>query len=278
MPLVSLNPLLQEAEREKRAVGAFNVSGIEMIYGVMQAAEAPQTPVILQVAQKRLATTPLPLLGKAMLAAAEQSPLPVCVHLDHGETEDCVRLALDLGFSSVMYDGSLLPTAEGIRRTAEMARLAHGYGASCEGEIGVLGRSETGEETGARYPDPEEAVLFAAETGVDALAVAIGNAHGVYAGTPVFHFEVLDRIREKCAVPLVLHGGTGSSEENFRRCIASGVRKINIATALFQAAAGAAMEAGPDYFAMSRAAVAAVRRVTEEHIHIFGVRTGGQDR
>lgn len=277
MALVSLTPLLREAELEGRAVGAFNVSGIEMIYGVMQAAEALRTPVILQVAEKRLATTPLPMIGRAMIAAAERSPLPICVHLDHGETEDCIRLALDLGFSSVMYDGSLLPMEEGLRNTAGMVRLAHAYGATCEGEIGVLGRSETGEETGARFTDPEEAVRFAGETGVDALAVAIGNAHGVYAGTPVFHFEVLDRIREKCGVPLVLHGGTGSSEGNFTRCIASGVRKINIATALFQAAAGAARAAEPDFFAMSRAQVEAVRQVAEQHIHIFGVRTGGND-
>ena len=275
MPLVSMTSLLAEAEKENRAVGAFNVSGVEMIYGVTQAAEALNTPVILQVAEKRLATTPLPLLGKAMIAAAERSPLPMAVHLDHGETEDCVRLALDLGFSSVMFDGSLLPTEESIRRTSAMVRLAHDYGATCEGEIGILGRSETGEDTGGRYTDPAEAVFFAGETGVDALAVAIGNAHGVYEGTPVFHFEVLERIREKSDVPLVLHGGTGASRDNFIRCIASGVRKINIATALFQAAARAAQAAEEDYFAISRAMLAAVRQVTEQHIRIFGIRTGG---
>ena len=132
-----------------------------------------------------------------MTAAAERCPLPIAVHLDHGETEECIRTALDIGFSSVMFDGSLLPVEESIRRTEAVARLAHGYGATCEGEIGILGRSETGEETGGRYTDPEEAVWFAGETGVDALAVAIGNAHGVYAGTPVFHFEVLEKIRER---------------------------------------------------------------------------------
>ena len=276
MSLVSLTPLLQEAEREHRAVGAFNVSGIEMIYGVMQAAEALQTPVILQVAEKRLGSTPLPMLGKAMIAAAEQSPLPVAVHLDHGETADCIQLALDLGFSSVMFDGSLLPTEEIIQRTRSMVLLAHRYHATCEGEIGVLGKTESGEATDARFTNPDEAVFFAAETGVDALAVAIGNAHGVYEGTPVFHFDVLDRIREQSVVPLVLHGGTGSSEDNFIHCIASGVRKINIATALFQAAAHAAHTEQEDYFAMSRAMVSAVQDVTAQHIHIFGVRKGGR--
>ena len=269
MPLVSLTPLLARAEKEKRAVGAFNVSGIEMIYGVMRAAEETGTPVVLQVAEKRLATTPLPVLGKAMIAAAESSELPVAVHLDHGETEDCVRLALDLGFSSVMFDGSLLPTEESIRRTAAMAELAHRCGATCEGEIGALGRSESGEERRASYTDPEEALIFARETGVDALAVAIGNAHGLYTGTPVFHFEVLDAIRAGSDIPLVLHGGTGSCEENFRRCIASGVRKINIATALFRAAARAAREAEEEYFAMSRAVADAVYRTAEEHILLF---------
>lgn len=276
MPLVNMAPLLAEAEAEKRAVGAFNVSGIEMIVGVLQAAEETGTPVILQVAEKRLETTPLPMLGKAMIAAAERSSLPIAVHLDHGETEACVRLALDLGFSSVMFDGSLLEIGESIRRTADMVRLAHGYSATCEGEIGVLGMSETGQKTAARYTDPEEAVRFAGETGVDALAVAIGNAHGVYSGTPTFHFEVLERIREKSRVPLVLHGGTGASEGNFRRCIDSGVRKINIATALFQAASRGARTAGENYFAMSRSMEEAVKAVALAHIRIFGVR-GGQN-
>ena len=275
MSLVSLTPLLQAAERENRAVGAFNVSGIEMINGVMQAAEANHTPVVLQVAEKRLASTPLPLLGKAMISAAEHSSLPICVHLDHGETEQCIQMALDLGFSSVMFDGSLLATQDSIQRTSAMVRLAHRYQASCEGEIGVLGKTESGESREARYTDPEEAVDFARETWVDALAVAIGNAHGIYEGTPVFHFEVLERIREQCSVPLVLHGGTGSSTDNFERCISCGVRKINIATALFQAAAHAAHAEKEDYFAMSSAMVSAVRKIVEEHIHIFGVREGG---
>ena len=244
MPLVNLEPLLREAEEEKRAVGSFNVSGIEMINGVLQAAEELKTPVILAVAEKRLATTPLEILGKAMISAAEHASLPIAVHLDHGETEACLRKALDLGFSSVMFDGSLLPTEESLARTGAMVRMAHEYGATCEGEIGVLGQTETGEKTQARYTDPEEALFFARETGVDALAVAIGNAHGVYEGTPVFHFEVLEQIRARSRVPLVLHGGTGSSEGNFTRCIASGVRKINIATASFQAAARMTMPEG----------------------------------
>ena len=276
MPLVNMAPLLREAEREKRAVGAFNVSGIEMIFGALQAAEELNTPVILQVAQKRLASTPLVMLGKAMVSAAEHSSLPVAVQLDHGETEDCIRLALDLGFSSVMFDGSLLPVAESIRKTEAMVRLAHTYQATCEGEIGVLGKTETGEKTEVCFTDPEEAVMFARETGVDALAIAIGNAHGVYRGTPVFHFEIVDQIREKADVPLVLHGGSGSSESNFVQAIASGIRKINIATALFQAAAHAAKSAEEDYFAMSKSEVAAVRDIVRQHIRIFGVRQGGK--
>lgn len=271
MPLVNMTPLLRQAKEENRAVGAFNVSSVEMIYGVMQAAEALHTPVILQVAEKRLATTPLSLLGPAIVAAARQSSLPIAAHLDHGETEECVAQALDLGFSSVMFDGSLLPTEESVRRTSAAVRMAHAYGATCEGEIGVLGRGENGEVAAARYTDPDEAVWFAEQTGVDALAVAIGNAHGVYEGTPVFHFEVLESIRERSDVPLVLHGGTGSSEANFRRCIASGVRKINIATAFFMAAADAARQAPPHYFEMSGAVVRAVREIAETHIRLFGV-------
>ena len=153
-----------------------------------------------------------------------------------------------------------------------MVELARSYGASVEAEIGSLGRTETGEETMASYTSPEDAVRFARETGVDALAVAIGNAHGVYAGTPTFHFEVLDAIRAECATPLVLHGGSGSCTDNFRRCIDSGVRKINIATAIFMASARAARSAEKDdWFAISRAMTDAVAEVVMEHIRIFGI-------
>ena len=273
MALTDIRILLKEAAEDRRAVGAFNVCSIEMIYGCVTAAEELDTPIILQVAESRLQTTPLFILGPAMIAAAKSASVPIAVQFDHGKSMDRIREALDLGFTSIMFDGSSLPMEENIEKTRFFADLAHRYGAACEGEIGSLGVGEAGETQKAAFTDPDEAVIFAERTGVDALAVAIGNAHGVYAGTPVFHFEVLQKIREKSGIPLVLHGGSGSGEEQFRRCIRDGVQKINIATANFMADARArARTGGEDFFAMSRAALEAVRLTTREHIRIFGIR------
>lgn len=274
MALVNMKELLRQADVQGRAVGAFNVSSIEMICGVTAAAESMHTPVILQIAQARLSTTPLPMLGRAMRAAAENAQVPIALHLDHGQSMDCIQTALDLGFTSVMYDGSALPLDENIRHTREVVRLAGRYGAAVEAEIGHLGRTEDGEIIAGApaYTRPDDAISFADQTQVDALAVAIGNAHGVYTGTPTFHFEVLEEIRARCATPLVLHGGTGASKANFRRCIECGVRKINIATAIYMASAKAARSvASDDWFAISRAVTEAVQAVTQEHIRIFGV-------
>ena len=273
MALSGLKTLLEEAGREGRAVGAFNVASVEMILGCVEAAEETSTPIILQAAEVRLAATPLDILGPAMLGAARAARVPVAVHLDHGKTEKTIRRALDMGFTSVMFDGSSLPMEENVALTRRFADMAHACGAFAEGEIGSLGAGEGGEGGRPACTDPEEAALFAARTGVDALAVAIGNAHGIYAGTPDFRFDILSGITARSNVPLVLHGGTGSGEERFRRCIRGGIRKINIATAIFMADARARAETGgQDYFAMSRAAREAVRRTAEEHIRIFGIR------
>ena len=273
MALTDIRLLLKEAAEDRRAVGAFNVCSIEMIYGCVTAAEELATPIILQVAESRLETTPLFILGPAMISAAKAASVPIAVQFDHGKNMDRIREALELGFTSIMYDGSSLPMEENIRNTRFFADLAHQYGAACEGEIGCLGVGEAGEIQKAAFTDPDEALIFAERTGVDALAVAIGNAHGVYKGTPVFHFEVLQKIREQSSIPLVLHGGSGSGEEQFRKCIRDGVQKINIATANFMADARArARTGGEDFFAMSRAALEAVRLTTREHIRIFGIR------
>lgn len=272
MSLVNMKELLQEARAQNRAVGAFSVSSIDMICGVVRAAEALDTPVILQVAQVRLPHSPLQVIGPAMLAAAHRARVPVAVHLDHGLTEDCIREALGLGFTSVMFDGSRLPMAENIARTREIAHLAAGYGASVEAEIGVVGKTETGAALTAQCADPEEAVRFARETGVDALAVAIGNAHGVYEGTPELRFDVLERMQGRCGdTAFVLHGGTGISDADFRRAISLGMHKINIATASFMAVHQAAQGAR-DYFDMSARMTAAAEAVARQHIEIFGIR------
>lgn len=272
MSLASMRELLQEARAQKRAVGAFSVSSIDMITGVVRAAEALNTPVILQVAQVRLPHSPLHVIGPAMLAAARAARVPVAVHLDHGMTEDCIRSALDIGFTSVMFDGSRLPMAENIARTQAVIRLAEGYGAAVEAEIGVVGKTETGAALTAKCADPEEAVRFVRETGVDALAVAIGNAHGVYEGMPELRFDVLESMQGRCGdTAFVLHGGTGISDEDFRRAIALGMHKINIATASFMAVHQAAQGA-KDYFDMIGSMSAAAEAVARRHIGIFGIR------
>lgn len=271
MSLVTMRELLRHARAENRAVGAFSVSSVDMICGVVRAAEALKTPVILQVAQVRLPHSPLHVIGPAMLTAARNAAVPVGVHLDHGTTEDCIREALELGFTSVMFDGSRLPMEENIARTQAVIHLAEHYGAAVEAEIGVVGKTETGEALTARCADPEEAVRFVSETGVDALAVAIGNAHGVYEGTPELRFDVLESMQGRCGdTAFVLHGGTGISDADFRRAISLGMHKINIATASFMAVHQAAQGA-KDYFAMIGSMSAAAEAVARRHIAIFGI-------
>lgn len=271
MSLANMRELLDEARRQGRAVGAFSVSSIEMITGVIRAAEALDTPVILQVAQVRLPWSPLHVLGPAMLSAARAAAVPVAVHLDHGTTVDCIRQALELGFTSVMYDGSRLPMDENIACTREVVALAARYGAAVEAEIGVVGKTESGAALTAVCADPEESLRFARETGVDALAVAIGNAHGVYEGAPRLRFSVLEAMQGRCDTALVLHGGTGISDADFRRCISLGMHKINIATASFMAVHQAA-QGTQDYFSMLESMRAAAEAVARHHISVFGVR------
>ena len=275
MALANMRDLLRQADAQKRAVGAFNVSTIEMMCGVVKAAEELQTPVILQVAQIRLATTPLPLLGRAMYEAASRAKVPVALHLDHGTTMDCIQLALDLGFTSVMYDCSMLPFEENVRRIREMAKKAHAAGCSLEAEIGHVGSNGSAEEDIARsvYTRPEDALRFAQESGCDALAVAIGTAHGVYAKAPKLDLDCLGAIAAACSCPLVLHGGSGLSEEQFRACVAGGISKINIFTHNNLVAARAAhahFTERTGAFELMPFVTDAVKQETMNHIRIFG--------
>ncbi len=271
-----MNELLAEAEKENRAVGAFSVGNMEMILGVLAGAEAAGTPVILQIAEVRLKHSPLELIGPMMLAAASASPLKIAVHLDHGLSLETIQTALDLGFTSVMFDGSSLPFPENLARTKEIAALAHKYGAAAEAELGIVGGNEgDGASLAANCTDPNEAERFAAETGIDALAVAIGNAHGRYRQPPKLRFDVLDEIARRTKVPLVLHGGSGIPPEDFRRAIHMGIRKVNIATAGFEAITCAAKDyltsaEAPSYFGLNEAMTAGVRDNVLRHLNIFG--------
>ncbi len=275
MPLVTLKELISRAENNKIAVGAFSVGNMEMILGAVRAAEEMKTPIIIQIAEVRLPTSPLEIIGPMMIAAAENSSVDICVHLDHGLSFETVQKALDLGFSSVMIDGSALSLEENIKLTRKVVAAANDYGASVEAELGVVGGNEgDGKGHEIKYTDPTTADNFCKETGVDALAVAIGNAHGHYKVAPELRLDVLKQIDDSCDTPLVLHGGTGITPETFRKCIRNGVRKINIATASFDAVVNGAKKTIDDngnYFKMSQNIADEVYENIKKHIQIFNM-------
>lgn len=232
--LVNMRDLLADAEEGNYAVGSFSVANMEMVLGVLKAAEELSAPVILQIAEVRLKQSPLEVIGPLMVAAAENAQTPVAVHFDHGKTLEKIGQALDLGFTSVMFDGSHLPLDENIAMTKRVMEMAEEYDAAVEAEIGCVGGSEDGsEDIAVNCTKPEDAVKFEQETGVDALAIAIGNAHGNYKSTPKLRFDILQKVDELTDTPLVLHGGTGISPDDFVKCSKTGIKKINIATATF---------------------------------------------
>ena len=234
MPLVNMKDLLLDAQKGGYAVGSFSIANMEMILGVIKAAEETKSPIILQIAEVRLNHSPLHIIGPTMIAAAKNAKVPVAVHLDHGTTLECIGQALDLGFTSVMFDGSHLDVEENIAMTKKVIEMAKPYGAAVEAEIGCVGGSEDGSvDIAMRCTSPAQAKHFYEETKVDALAIAIGNAHGFYKEAPELRFDILEQVRDAVSVPLVLHGGTGIEIEDFIRCHQSGIKKINIATATF---------------------------------------------
>lgn len=234
MALVKMKDLLRRAEEKNIGCGAFSVGNMEMVRGAIRAAEELDTPIILQIAEARLKNSPLHLMGPMMVQAAKEAKVDVAVHLDHGLTFETVDKALELGFTSVMLDASTLPFEENIARVKAVVEKARKYGATVEAELGLVGGSEDGScDHGIRCTDPDDAVVYARETGIDALAVAIGNAHGNYPVAPTLAFDVLEKIHEKVDIPLVLHGGSGITDKDFQKAISLGIRKVNIATASF---------------------------------------------
>ncbi|NMP38024.1 MAG: ketose-bisphosphate aldolase [Clostridiales bacterium] len=275
MALVTLGELIKRAEKSNCAVGAFSVGNLEMVLGAVRAAEETNTPIILQIAEVRLKTSPLELMGPLMLAAAKNSSVDIAVHLDHGLTRGCIDKALEIGFTSVMLDASLLAFEENIKATESVIEKARAYGASVEAELGVVGGNEGGGNAHKiLYTQPALAKEFCERTGIDALAVAIGNAHGNYPVLPALRFDVLEKIASLTDTPLVLHGGTGITADMFRTAISLGIRKINIATASFDALAGHAKEycSGTEkanYFELSTAMAKGVYENVRKHIEIF---------
>lgn len=227
--LVNLREILWLAQNHNFAVGAFNTPNLECINAVLAAAEKLNVPVVLSHAQLHEAVAPLAQIGPVMVEAAKRAKVPVCVHLDHCETLDYMQQALDIGFTGVMYDGSTLPYAENLTNTKKAVAMAKNYNCGVEAELGALASREGGEAVGSGpvYTDPEEAVVFCAETGIDALAPSFGTAHGIYKAKPVLDLDRVKVIAERTSLPLVMHGGSGVSPEDYRKGIANGLRKIN---------------------------------------------------
>lgn len=229
--IVTLKEILEIAEEKEYAVGAFNTPNLECLTAVLQAAEKLKVPVIVAHAQLHEPSQPLSLIGPIMVQKAKEAKVPVCVHLDHGEDLAYLQEALDMGFTSIMYDGSALSYEENAENTRRAVEMAKKTGASVEAEIGVLGGRETGGTATAdpesMYTDPALAEKFVTETRIDALACSFGTAHGIYKTVPKLDFPRIARIRELTQIPLVMHGGSGCSETDYCNAIQKGVRKIN---------------------------------------------------
>lgn len=274
--LVNMRDLLADAEKGNYAVGSFSVANMEMVLGAVQAAEELNAPIILQIAEVRLKQSPLEIIGPLMVAAAKSAKVPVAVHFDHGKTLKKINQALEIGFTSVMFDGSHLPLDENIAMTNRVIELAKKYDAAVEAEIGCVGGSEDGsEDIAINCTKPEDAVKFERETGVDALAVAIGNAHGNYKATPKLRFDILETVDKMTKTPLVLHGGTGISPDDFVRCSKTGIKKINIATATFDSVENSVRDCYKNksikgYYDLQAAEVDGAYNNVKRHILIFG--------
>ena len=231
--LANLNEVLKKAQKGKYAVGLFNTTDTDMLQAVIEAAEESNSPVILGTAEVLLPYGELKLIAPSVIAAAKRAKVPVVVHYDHGLTFDRCIEALKLGFSSIMFDGSAKPYEQNIAETREMVKIAHAFGATVEGEIGHVGEAAKEDNLLTdMYTTPEEAKAYLEATGVDALAVAIGSAHGVYKKKPMLNIERLKEISGAVNVPLVLHGGSGLSDDDFKNTIRNGIAKVNIFTDL----------------------------------------------
>ena len=241
--LVNLKEILAIAEERKCAVGAFNTPNLECLIAVIDAAEKLGTPVIISHAELHENISPLEKIGPVMVQAAEKAGVPVCVQLDHGETLDYIERSLEIGFTGIMYDGSLLPYEENLMNTKKAVAMARSFNAGVEAELGAMPSREGVEAaSGPVYTDPAQAEKFCRETGIDALAPSFGTAHGIYKAKPMLDLERVRIISEKTGLPLVMHGGSGVSEDDFRRAIKAGIRKINYYTYMSNAGSRAVRE------------------------------------
>jgi len=249
--LVTLKEIMQIAEEKNIAIGSFNASGLEAIEAELAAAQELDLPIIIQFAQCHEPWIPLTTIGPIMIEMAKKSTVPVCIHLDHGETLEYLQTALELGFTGIMYDGSVLPYEENLANTKKAVEMARKFGASVEAELGSMGKRESGSgDSGAGtdddtkiYTDPDLAAKFVAETGIDALACSFGTTHGIYLTEPKLDFDVVKNVRAKCNnIPVVMHGGSGVSIDDYHKAVDAGVRKINYFTYMDKSGGNAAAD------------------------------------
>ncbi|HHX77159.1 MAG TPA: class II fructose-1,6-bisphosphate aldolase [Firmicutes bacterium] len=279
MSFSTLKEVLADAEKKGYAVGAFNTNNMEIVQAIVEAAQEERSPVILQASQGAIRYAGIDYIVAMVKAAMETVSVPVVLHLDHGTSFDQVMMCIRKGFSSVMFDGSRLTLEENIRATREVAKVARATGVSLEAELGKIGGTEDDisvAEREAFMTDPEEAKRFVAETEVDALAVAIGTAHGPYKGEPVLDFSRLAAIKKNTAIPLVLHGASGVPDESIRQAVELGVQKINIDTNIRQAfvwGVKQVLEEKPqeiDPRKILGPAKAAMKEIIKEKMRLFG--------
>lgn len=291
--LVSLKELMEDAEKGGYAVGAFNVSNLESLMAIMQAAEETGRGVILNYAEVHAPFLSMEQAALIMLDAAKKAKVPVCVHLDHGSSmESCIQ-AIRLGFTSVMLDASAEDYETNVRETKEIVRLAHSVGVTVEAELGHIFSSDMGLAESPKeaetlesfdsaedvYTDPATAKDFVERTGVDVLAIAFGTTHGIYTKKPKLDLERITKIKEAVDIPFVMHGGSGLSKEEFQTAIRNGIRKINYYTYMTLAGGRAVKEAldqkSPDenifFHDIPMIAVEAMKENVKEAIQVFGM-------
>lgn len=285
MSLVTLKPILEAAEAGGYAVPAFNTSEPLFTQAILDAAVRLNSPVILATSEKAIAFVTLPVIVSSVKALAEPLNIPVVFHLDHGKKPEIVKQCIESGYTSVMFDGSMLPFEENLALTKELAELAHAKGLSIEAEVGRVGGAEDYVELhDVLLADPAEALRFAEETKVDALAVAFGNAHGLPQAREQLHFDILETVHKQTGLPLVFHGASSTPEADIKRAIQVGVRKINIDTDLRVAATEAIrsyLNSHPDSYDPRdylECARAAVQKVCEQKIQLFGAENQAIDR
>ena len=277
MPLVTSKEMLKKAQEGGYAIGAFNAENMEMIQAIVEAAEELNAPVMIQTTPSTVRYGTLPVYKAMVEAVANQSPVPVAIHLDHGSDFELCKAALDAGYTSIMIDGSKLPLEENIAVTKQVAELCKAKSVPVEGEIGQVGGKEDDTECeNAGYTIPAEAVEFEKQTGLTSMAVGVGTAHGFYAETPVLNTELISELKTLLSSPMVLHGASGISDEAVRDCIKRGICKVNFATELRVAYSDGVKEvlaSSPDTFdpkAYGKLAKEKVKELVKNRILVCG--------